>query len=403
MSLAKYLLLSFLLLALLPLLAACGGQGTKAGFDGSPYIDPGRMEKDEIVHLPTGTRLTRSELFELLAAARVVFIGEGHDNIYDHRVELEVIEALARLRPGRIMVGFEMLDAESQSGIDNWLAGRLSEDDFIRLFARQWGVYDYIYYRDIFAFLKDKQIPTLGLNVSRRRKMEFMRRFKQSGSAAVATEPADPYQEKALRAMFAGHAGGHGDFGIFFAVQRLWEETMAGNIAKVLNETANRDKIMVVISGEFHIARGYGLPRKVFQRLKLPYATLLTTTPPRLYENQPQTMDVDFPALPLYLGDYLWCVPYRNLKERQVRLGVGLKKVLSGDGIEIVMVAADTPAARAGLEKGDVLLSCDGQSLDDPLDLSLYLLRRQPGDEIELRIKRHGRPLTLPVRLIPDE
>jgi S1-C subfamily serine protease len=114
-------------------------------------------------------------------------------------------------------------------------------------------------------------------------------------------------------------------------------------------------------------------------------------------------MDVDFPALPLYLGDYLWCVPYRNLKERQVRLGVGLEKAPSGDGLEIVMVAADTPAARAGLEKGDVLLSCDGQSLDDPLDLSLYLLRRQPGDEIELRIKRHGRPLTLPVRLIPDE
>ncbi len=386
------------------LLAACGGRSVKCDFSGSPYVDPGRMEKDEIVHLPTGTRLTQAELFDLLAASRVVFVGEGHDNIYDHQVELKVIRALARRRPGKVAVGFEMLAAGNQEKIDAWRSGRLSDDDFIRLFAENWGVYDYIYYREIFAFLKREQIPVYGLNVSRRRKMAFMRQLLREEAGASRNEASDPcpdpYQEEALRAMFAGHAGGHGDFRVFLAVQRLWEETMAGTVATVLSAPAHRDWTLVVISGEFHVARGYGLPRRVFRRLKLPYATLLTTTPPELYENRPETMEVDFPSLPLYLCDYLWCVPYRNLKERQPRLGVELKKAAAGPGLEVVTVEEDSAAARAGLRVGDLLLYCNGHPLTgDPLGLSLLLLRHQPGDEVKIELRRGERRFCLEVKL----
>ena len=398
--------LFLILLFLVPWLGACAG-GRSAGprFTGSPYVDPDSLKKDEIVHIPTGVSLSRAELFRFLQCDRVVYVGEGHDNIYDHRVELEVIRELVRRRPGRVVVGFEMLAAVHQAEIDDWLAGRASDDDFIRLFAADWGVRSYPYYREIFNYLKREKIPIRALNVSREEKAALMGGMAagENGQKAASSGPADgiadPYQEKALRAMFAGHAEGHGRIDLFLKVHHLWEETMAKNIAAYLESPAGADRMMVVLTGEFHVARGYGLPRQVFQRLKEPYAVLLTTTPPGLYESRPKTMHVDFPELPLYLGDFFWCVPYRNLDDRLVRLGVGIKPAKPGPGLEIVMVAPDSPAARAGLEVGDRLLRLADAKLTDPLSLSLLLLDYQPGDRVGLTIERGQRRLRLEARL----
>ncbi|NPA25073.1 MAG: PDZ domain-containing protein [Deltaproteobacteria bacterium] len=397
----KLYLVIFLFLALFPWLAACSGrQLSEPVFSGSPYVDPATMRKDEIIDLPTGVRLSRDQLFHLLSCDRIVYVGEGHDNIYDHQVELTVIKELHKRFPDRIAVGFEMLARTNQEKIDLWLAGKISDDDFIRLFAEDWGVYDYIYYRDIFTYLKAEAIPVRGLNVSRREKAEFMQAMMKKPAKPGGADrklpqipeiPADPYQEKALRAMFAGHAEGHGSIDLFLKVHQLWEETMAETIVSYLTSPAGKDKLMIVISGEFHVARGYGLPRRVFQRYQEPYSILLTTTPEALYENEPRRMEVDFPELPLYLGDYLWCVPYRNLKDRQVRLGVGLKPVASGSGVEIVMVEKESAAARAGLEVGDRIVSFAGRVPKDALDISLVLLKKQKGDKVTVEIERAGK------------
>ncbi len=323
-----FLLHSFLLLAMF-FMVACSAQHPGIMVDGSPYIDPATMQRDQIIHLPTGTFLTQRELFALLANERVVYVGEGHDNFYDHQVELEVVKNLYQRFPERLAVGFEMLAHINQVKIDQWIAGELSEDDFIRLFADDWSMSEFVYYREIFAFLKANQIPVRALNVSRREKMVFMQEVKSSeGSNALNKTSGlleDIYQEQALQAMFAGHVKGHGDVAMFLKVHQLWEDTMANNIVTYLNSSAGDDKLLVVIAGGFHVARGYGLPRRVFQRKKVSYCTLLTHTPTALVENERQTMDVDFPELPLYLADYLWCVPYRNLKDQQTKLGVGLR------------------------------------------------------------------------------
>ncbi|HDS16035.1 MAG TPA: PDZ domain-containing protein [Proteobacteria bacterium] len=383
------------------ILSACSGREVSSpAFTGSPYFDPDRLDKDEILHLPTGTLISREELYSLLQSSEIVYFGEGHDNIYDHRVELELIKEFWRRRAGQLAVGLEMLAAVNQDQIDQWLAGKLEDEDFLRLFAADWGLDDFVYYREIFSFIKDQQIPLRALNISRREKMAYMGGGGTPSQGSLHEKLSgidDIYQEEALRAMFAGHAEGRGDLEIFMRIHQLWENTMAENIVNWLKSPAGEGKTLLVLSGAFHVAHGYGLPRRVFQRLRRPYAIVLTHTPSDLVENERRTMEVDFPGLPLYLGDFIWCVPYRNLKDVQARLGVGLRETPSG--LEITKLEDDGAAAANGLLPGDLIVAVEGRESREVFTLKMLLLNKVKGDTIDLRIVRDGVEKVLAVRL----
>lgn len=59
-------------------------------------------------------------------------------------------------------------------------------------------------------------------------------------------------------------------------------------------------------------------------------------------------------------------------------------------GVLVVRVLADSPAADAGLSVGDVLLSVDGEDLDDPRDLRRRTATAPPRARIDLEILREG-------------
>jgi S1-C subfamily serine protease len=62
--------------------------------------------------------------------------------------------------------------------------------------------------------------------------------------------------------------------------------------------------------------------------------------------------------------------------------------VLVGTANDAPAVFPDSPAERAGLKDGDVIVSVDGQQLDLDHDLSTLVLPHQPGDVITLRVLR---------------
>ncbi len=63
--------------------------------------------------------------------------------------------------------------------------------------------------------------------------------------------------------------------------------------------------------------------------------------------------------------------------------------LVEGPGIVIDGLIADGPAHQAGLDRGDILLAVDDQTVDDPVELAEIIAERAPGDEVELRF-RHG-------------
>ena len=71
----------------------------------------------------------------------------------------------------------------------------------------------------------------------------------------------------------------------------------------------------------------------------------------------------------------------------------------SGEGAALSEVRSGTPAARAGLQNGDVVKKLDGESVDSADELRRLIEARRPGDEIELTIERNDSTKTVTVTL----
>jgi serine protease Do len=71
---------------------------------------------------------------------------------------------------------------------------------------------------------------------------------------------------------------------------------------------------------------------------------------------------------------------------------LGLK---SAAGALVADVIGNTPAARAGFERGDVIIRYRGSAVDDHNDLPLLVAETPVGTTVEVEILRKGRPLSL--------
>jgi S1-C subfamily serine protease len=71
------------------------------------------------------------------------------------------------------------------------------------------------------------------------------------------------------------------------------------------------------------------------------------------------------------------------------------------EGVVIVDVAPDSPAARAGLKRGDVVTHANGRRMRSAADLRNQVGLTPVGEEIELTVHRGGETRTLRARIDP--
>jgi serine protease Do len=95
---------------------------------------------------------------------------------------------------------------------------------------------------------------------------------------------------------------------------------------------------------------------------------------------------------------------------RRPRLGVSVGTVTEADrdvlklpsleGAKVSQVQENTPASKAGIELGDVIVAVNSQRVRDGGDLTALLAEKyEPGDKVTLEIMRYGRKLTREVEL----
>lgn len=299
------------------LAAGCVGRQAAPSDDESPYFPLSSLQKGQILHLATGRLFTPEELVRYLSGFPIVYVGETHDSLDDHAVELAILKGLVEAKPGSVAVGLEMLQRPFQPDVDAFLRGDLDEKAFIEVWQKNWGD-TYPYYREILDFAREKAVPVRALNVgselrevARRQTGSSEGTEKESGLPEMDLE--DPYHRAYVQAILSGHPMGVGHFDAFYRVQVLWDEAMAETAAAYLRSPEGSGKQMLILAGGNHVRYGLGIPRRLFRRLPLPFAIVLPLPVEIPEEKRSQLMDVEIPPIPLPPADFYWAVGYESL------------------------------------------------------------------------------------------
>lgn len=73
--------------------------------------------------------------------------------------------------------------------------------------------------------------------------------------------------------------------------------------------------------------------------------------------------------------------------------------VIGDDSRNLPAVESGSPADKAGIKQGDIILKINGDDLGEGKSLSRFLSKYQPGEEVTLRIMRDGKESDVKVRL----
>ncbi|MGH9769664.1 MAG: ChaN family lipoprotein [Blastocatellia bacterium] len=241
-----------------------------------------------------------------LARVDVAFVGEQHNDPATHRIERAILEGLARRR-GNVIVAMEMFERDTQSSLDDYLAGRLSEEEFLQA-SRPWQNYP-TDYRPLIEFARAHAWKVIASNAPRRiasqvskQGLDAARSGSESERKLVAAEfacPMDDYFKRFAEAMGKGHPGAHqkqseekqSDKELeekqramterFYYAQCVKDETMAESIANALGPQPNAQggPIVVHFNGAFHSDYRLGTASRAIRRLPKSIVKVISVVP----------------------------------------------------------------------------------------------------------------------------
>lgn len=314
-----------------------------------------------------------------LLKQRVVFVGESHTNYGHHMSQLEIIRRLHEADPN-IAIGMEFFQQPFQEHLDAYAAGELEEKGMLiqTEYYDRWS-YDYRLYQPILQYAREHAIPLVALNLPK----EITRKVAEQGMEALTEEemaqvPAemddsdDVYRER-MKGIFEQHPHSNSqDFKRFLQVQLLWDEGMAERAARYLTE--NPDRRMVVLAGIGHLINGHGIPRRVVRRTPVESVIVLPW----------DSLDVR-PGM----SDFV-LYPEKVELPPKGYMGVLLDDGGEDEGVNIGGLVPNGAAAKAGIKKGDRVLSVNGEVMQDSSAIKIALLNSKPGDKISLVVRRKG-------------
>src|SRR5438128_1766461 len=83
-----------------------------------------------VVESSSRAQVSFADLVETTSMADVVFVGEQHDDPETHFAEFALLEGIGRQR-SRVILSLEMFERDVQPMLDDYLAGRMTEADFL--------------------------------------------------------------------------------------------------------------------------------------------------------------------------------------------------------------------------------------------------------------------------------
>jgi uncharacterized iron-regulated protein len=281
---------------LLALASTVSGQAPTTGTQGvSLNPAPGTLSPAPgyTPHRVYDTRHKKFIDFETLAArlakADIVFVGEQHDDPATHRMELALLEGVARRRDS-VTLALEMFERDVQPLLDGYLAGSTPEDELLKS-GRPWKNYP-TDYRPLVELARGRGWPVIASNVPR----PFASSVARGGLGALDTLvperraqiaeriscPEDDYFKKFKAAMgpSPSHGGGGSDSAAVrlnrvYQAQCIKDETMGESVARAWRP----GHLVVHYNGSFHSDFRLGTAARARQRAEGADVVVVTAVP----------------------------------------------------------------------------------------------------------------------------
>lgn len=337
----------------------------------------------------------------------VVLLGEQHDSEDHHRWQLQMLAALHAQRP-QMVIGFEMFPRRVQPVLDEWVAGKLTVQEFLKKveWDRTW-TYPAHLYLPLFEFARLNGIPMRALNVDKK----FTRMVAEKGWAGVPEAlregvgrpvPATAEYVAFLRGVYLTHveqsagrshvkgASQEAGFRNFVDSQLTWDRAMAEALAREVGQNDRPGATLVVgIMGSGHIRFGHGVPHQLGALGVGRVATLL-----------PVALAGECRDLAPGMATAVFTVPDKATPPREPpRLGVTLED--GAGGPRVVAVNAGSLAEESGLRVGDRIVEMAGRAVADTGEAIAAIRRQPPGTWLPIRLTRGDSPVDLVVRFPP--
>lgn len=370
--------------------------GNKKLRDITMDVSPGK-----IYSAREGKAIPFSRMIKEMNESNFVYIGETHNSLPMHDIQLKIIQALHE-QDRNLTVGLEMFPVSHQETLNKWNMGILSQEEFIQ--ESQWYVtwnFNFGFYEGIFKLTKDSKIPLYALNAPRK----LITQIRMKGWDALSEEekeivpnPDLSHEEHRtlIRTIFESaelppQMKGRGLEMVFeglYRAQSAWDEVMALN---AVHAQKREDKKVVVMVGSGHLLYNLGMNRRAYERSHLPFKTVVCIEIPEGEESIPVSRA---------LADYIWGIPEEKIPAFP-SVGLRLKKFDGLDNLVVESNPINGVAMDAGFEKGDVILSVDGKSFFDINELRIYLAQFTWNDEVKFQLLRDARQVEILLKFAP--
>lgn len=400
------------------------------------------VKMNKILNTKSNKETSFDELITELSNFRIVMIGESHTNQLHHDVQYEIIKGLKE-QGKDVRLALEMYNPKQDEALAAWSSGETDSSTFMKQtgYLDSWG-HNYRYYKAIFDYVREKNIPMYGVNTERK----YASKIGRGGLGSLTDEERSAIPEVdtlniehrffvkvALQGMDAQMPK---QFQNMYPAQCLWDAAMGEGAIKVAQD--NPEAVVVVLAGSGHVAYNLGIGRIIKNRSDLSFASVITVDIPeeteefgmvkvkksmkkdstksaapsmeqmekdtphdmsKMNDKKPESgmahgnphsmMGMDstpYKIVVKSLGDYLWGKKEME-QEKYPSLGFSLKDKDS-TGFPIKMVLPETVAYENGLKRGDIILRIDGKEFEDLFELKRHLQFINWDDEISFDLSR---------------